>query len=287
MKKTIINLTAIYLLLLGLLGIILNIILFIELFIKPTNSPFHENLLILLMWLSITGWYIATGICLYKKHYWVRYSLLALSICSIIFGIITCFVLSTTFNWFARLSTSKMIILAMIIIFLFFLPIIKIIIFTRKPIKELFINTNEMNIRPLGISFLAIFFFIGGLIGIYSAIYPSCRFILIIGYQVSGWNLKLYLLITAFITIYIAFGFWKMQRIAWFLFITLSCYDIINGLFNFLTFRSEVYLQMCPSIQNFNPVLSKLIFLVNPIFTTIALIYIISKKSIFSKEKPI
>ncbi len=298
MKKFFLILTAIYLLLLAFLGIITCIVSFIGLHAKPDSLPSgFSPLYLLIFYLPFIGWLIATGIGLLLKKIWARYSILAMSGFAIFMGIIFCLV----FNFMPLPETAnesvtviiKAVFTGLSAIFLIGLPIVYLVFFTRPSIKELFTSKEYESkpklARPVGISFLAILYLIGAVFSIVYAIFPIYPALpLFGGVLVSGWFLLIYQLVIGLLGRYVAYGFWKMQKTAWFCFIALCSYGIIAGLINTFTLNAEVFEKFMPQNYSYsiNPVLIKIGSITGVILAIVFIIYVISKKALFLKATP-
>ncbi len=131
MKKFFIGLTGVYLLFLALIGILFGAINSLNLNSNPTLST-NERVQLLLMWLPLIGLLIATGIGLFRKKNWARYSIMVMSGFAIFMGFFGCLGFS-----FLPLPASeevpveliKLIIVTIFFLFLIVFPVIYLIFF--------------------------------------------------------------------------------------------------------------------------------------------------------------
>jgi hypothetical protein len=157
---------------------------------------------------------------------------------AIFIGLIFCLVVSLMpLLGNANVNSSFMIVfLGLISIFLIILPVIYLVFFTRPSVKELFSTTkldSGSSNRPLGISILANFYLISGITSLLTAVFPMYQSLPVCGgIFISGIYLKVYLFIVSFITLYLGYGFWKLQKAAWVTFIIFNCYGLIIGVIN-------------------------------------------------------
>lgn len=160
MKKFFLISTAIYLLLLALLGILSSLMSYFGLNARPEASLANFSpLYLLLIGLPFIGWLIATGVGLLLKKNWARYSILVMSGFAFLMGVIFCFVFifmpaSNAMNGVVT-WVIKTVFVILSIIFLIILPIIYCIFFTRQSVKDLFLineGTQSGLPRPVGIS---------------------------------------------------------------------------------------------------------------------------------------
>ena len=295
MKKFFLVLTAIYLLILALLGVILCIIGYIGMNARPESIPTNFNPLFLLaIYLPFIGWLLATGIGLLLKRHWARYSIMVMSGFAIFMGLIFCLVVSLMpLPGNANVNSSfKIVFLGLISIFLITLPVIYLVFFTRQSVKELFrtkkSDSGSSN-RPLGISILAIYYLISGITSLLTTLFPMYHALPICGgILLSGIYLKLYMFIVSFITLYLAYGFWKLQKAAWVTFIIFNCYGLIIGVINFFTFDLKVLNKMMPASYpesfSLNPVFFRTMAAIGLIVSFGLMCYVFSKKGLFFKD---
>lgn len=295
MKKIFLVLTAIYLLFLAVLGAILCIIGYIGMNARPELIPANFNLLSLLAsYLPFISWLLATGIGLLLKRHWARYSIMVMSGFAIFIGLIFCLVVSLMplpGNANANLIF-KTVFLGLTSIFLIILPVIYLVFFTRQSVKELFrtkkLDSGSLN-RPLGISILAIFYSISGITSLLTTLFPMYQSLpLCGGIMLSGIYLNVYMFIVSLITLYLAYGFWKLQKAAWVTYIIFGCYGLIIGVINFFTFDLKVLNKMMPASYtggfNLNPVFFRTIAALTLIISFGLMFYVFSKKGSFFKD---
>ena len=298
MKKFFLVLTAIYLLFLALLVSILCILGYIGMNARPESLPVNFNPLFLLaIYLPFIGWLLATGIGLLLKRHWARYSIMVMSGFAIFIGLIFCLVVSLMplpEDANANLIF-KTVFLGLISIFLIILPVIYLVFFTRPSVKELFSTTkldSGGSNRPVGISILAIYYLISGITSLLTAVFPMYQSLPVCGgIFISGIYLRAYMFIVSFITIYLAYGFWKLQKAAWVTFIIFNCYGLIIGVINFFTFDLKVLNKMMPASNtesiSLNPVFFRAMAALGLIVSVGLMVYVFSKKGLFFKDNSI
>ena len=295
MKKFFLVLTAIYLLFLALLVSILCILGYIGMNARPESLPVNFNPLFLLaIYLPFIGWLLATGIGLLLKRHWARYSIMVMSGFAIFIGLIFCLVVSLMplpEDANANLIF-KTVFLGLISIFLIILPVIYLVFFTRPSVKELFSTTkldSGGSNRPVGISILAIYYLISGITSLLMTLFPMYQSLPFCGgIFISGIYLKVYLFIVSFITLYLGYGFWKLQKAAWVTFIIFNCYGLIIGVINFFTFDLKVLNKMMPASYpeslSLNPVFFRAMAALGLIVSVGLMVYVFSKKGLFFKD---
>ena len=289
MKKFFLILTAIYLLLLALLGSLLCIVGFIGMNAGPQSIPADINpLFIFAIYVPFIGWLLATGIGLLLKRHWARYSIMVMSGFAIFMGIILCLVVSLL----PLPGNAGAIFLGLIAIFLIILPVVYLIFFTRPSVKELFSTTkldSGGSNRPVGISILAIYYLISGIASLLTTLFPMYQSLpLCGGIILSGIYLRLYMFIVSFITIYLGYGFWKLQKAAWVTFIIFNCYGLIIGVINFFTFDLKVLNKMMPASYpesfSLNPVFFRTMAAFGLIVSVGLMVYVFFKKGLLFRD---
>lgn len=92
----------------------------------------------------------------------------------------------------------------------------------------------------------------------------------------------------SFITLYLAYGFWKLQKAAWVTFFILNCYGLILGVINFFTFDLKVLNKMMPADYpesfGLNPVFFRAMAVLGLILSVGLMVYVFSKKGLFFKD---
>jgi hypothetical protein len=298
MKKFFLVLTAIYLLFLALLGSILCIVGFIGLNAGIESIPADFNpLFIFATYIPFIGWLLATGIGLLLKRHWARYSIMVMSGLAIFMGIIFCLIFSLVplpENATENLIF-KTIFLGSTSIFLIILPVVYLFFFTRQSVKELFGTTKSASrnsTRPRGISVLAIFYLISGMTSLMTTLFPMYQSLpLCGGIILSGIYLRLYMFIVSLITLYLAYGFWKLQKAAWITYIIFNGFGLIIGLINIFTFDQKVLSEMMPANYpesfSLNSAFYKTIATLGLIVSVALMAYVYSKKESFLKKNSI
>lgn len=296
MKKIFIVITGLYLLFLTLIGILIVILSFFN--INPqTVFSTNERIQLLIVWIPLIGWLITTGIGLFLKKNWARYSILVMSVFAISMGLIGCLgvhLLSLTELSLDELTVPiiRIFILVPSLLFLIILPIIYLIFFNKRSVKEIFEKDSSAVSylkRPLGISILAFSSLFNVINMISLAFFPTVNIFPLFGFLLSGIAITIHNLIRAMSSIYIAYGFWKLKKTAWFAAIILSCVNILSGVLNFIFINVNNYYQMTSRnnvYPSFSSALLKYGFLYGSVIASVVLIYIISRKSAFFTDKP-
>jgi hypothetical protein len=258
----------------------------------PESIPADFNpLFIFAVYIPFIGWLLATGIGLLLKRHWARYSIMVMSGFAIFMGIIFCLVFSLAplpENANANMII-KTVLLGLTSIFLIILPVVYLVFFTRQSVKELFGTTksdSRSSNRPRGISVLSIIFLISGITSLMTTFFPMYQSLpLCGGIILSGIYLRGYMFIVSFITLYLAYGFWKLQKAAWVTFIIFYCYGLIIGIINFFTLDLKVLSEMMPADYpesfGLNPVFYKTIAALGLIVSVVLMAYVYSKKESF------
>ncbi len=294
MKKFFIVSTGIYFLFLALIGILIAILINFD----PKESfSINERIQVAVIWIPLIGWLIPTGIGLFLKKNWARYSIMVMSGFAILIGLISC--LRFCFLPSPQIPAEgtpvqliKLVIVISLFLFLIILPIIYLIFFNRRVVKEIFENENSMVSslkRPLGISVLAILSLYNVIIMIGLTLFPTHPVFPFFGFLISGITITIHNLILAILNFYIAYGFWKLKQPAWLAAIVLNGTNIFSGGLNFFLINVNDYHRMISpnsSQTTFYSALTKYIFLFGSVISIVVLIYIISRKSAFLKDKP-
>jgi hypothetical protein len=296
MKKFFLILTAIYLLILALLGTVLCVTGYMGMNARPETIPANFNpLFLLVIYAPFIGWLLVTGIGLFLKKHWARYSILVMSGFAVFIGVIFCLVfglMPLPGNPNTNL-TIKTVAVGVSIAFLIILPVIYLVFFTRQSVKDLFgtkrPDPGKAN-RPVGLSVLAIILLISGIFSLLTALFPMYPSLPLCGtILLSGIYLRLYMLIVGIAVLYVAYGFWKLQKAAWITFIIFSCYGIIVGIINLFTFDSEILNTMMPAGYTagfgFSAVYFKITIAISLVLNLVVLFYVVFKKRVFFKPQ--
>lgn len=305
MKKFFLIATAVYLLLLSIVGILTYIINFVGLKNNSMSPGLNSVYIMTVIWIPLIIWLIVTGIGLLKTKNWARYSILAMSVIAILSGIIITIILA--FSLFSSYTSSFMlfslaiILLAFIptLIFLIILPIIYLIFFTRRSVKELFISVEQMpvegqtefkeqltveSIRPVGISILSVLSVIGGitiLLSIFSSTTPK---VLVCGVLITGISIKIYQVLTAIISFYIGYGFWKLQKPAWIISVIYYGFSVLSSIISTFCINEDLIKETMPQASLYSSSalsMFRVFTIFGAVISIVFLIYIIVKKRIF------
>ena len=292
MKKFFIILTGIYLLFLALIGILIVILSFMN-FNSNIVLSTNERIQVAIVWIPLSGWLSATGIGLFLKKNWARYSIMVMSGLAIFMGLIGC--LGFCFMSFPEISAEgtpvqliRLIILVPLFLFLIILPSIYLIFFNKRSVKEIFEAASSLK-RPLGISVLAILSLFNVINMISLTLFPTIPIFPFFGFLISGTAITIHNLILAMVNFYIAYGFWKLKQPAWITAIVLGCMNILSGVFNFFLINVDDYCRLLfpnGAEPYFISAWTKYGFLFGSVISTVVLIYLISRRLAFLKDKP-
>lgn len=297
MKKFFLIATGIYLLVLSLIGLLVGAISFWMLQTQVEVLSSNMNPWVFLAyWVPLIIWLAASGIGLFRKRNWARYSILTISGFAIFMGTIFCIIFgmmrlpetevaSDIFN-----LTFKVVFLGLTVLFLIVLPIIYFIFFTRPSVKGMFQTRmqgqSQIDLeRPVGISILAIFYLLSGILDLVLMVFPMVKNMSFLGIVISGWWLRIYQFVIAVLSSYIGYGFWRLKKAAWVAFLVLCSFATVNGVVNMFISDTGFFQRMNQegSTYSFNPIIfyitAGLVMAVN----IGLLIYVISKRTVFSK----
>ncbi|MFA5272358.1 MAG: hypothetical protein WC412_08520 [Candidatus Omnitrophota bacterium] len=299
MEKLIINVAGGYVLTVG--GFILAAMIFGFLTSNQLMSLLNKSLsfciatFVYLLLLVI--WPILTGFGLIFRRNWSRYSLFAMSVFTIFIGISSSvsliFFPQYVYNVQVKAGGYITETLFSIINTIFFIgiPIYFIIFFNKKIVKTTFGARRPEAIersRPFGITFIAVITFFTA---IFSAIFifvpMSPKYPLIENIPLPELWEKIYFSLIVLINLYISVGFLKMKKGAWNAFIIFYIISIIIGTVSSFAVTKMTFFEIVPSIQNsyrdMPTILYKLFGAMGFILPMSLLIYVISKKRLFSK----
>ena len=297
MKKVFIVLTGVYLLILGCFLILSVGMLFLSSRFSSAQFPPNFNpLLIVFIYLPFIAWLFATGIALFLYKNWARISLLVMSGLAIFAGL--CMALVVTLmpmpdTGSGSSSVAKVILLICTAIFTIALPIVYFIFFTRKSVVELFKDpmqpVSELK-RPVGISILAILSLFGVMMTIVNIFFNYNKGIPIFGsFFLTGWGLQLYFGVMAVINLFIAYGLWKLLKAAWYTYMGLMAFGIINCFISFFTYNEELLLKMTMttgSPQMVPLMFFKIILGISVIFIAFIMFYLYTQRVWFKVGGP-
>lgn len=293
MKKFFVVITGIYLLLLALLSGALGVSGFLvppEVQEAQSASP----LTVFCVFMPVMVWLAATGVGLFMRKNWARLSLLVMSGLALFSGVTSMAAIALmpfpdTGLDADAVGAIKAIIVGVMGFFLVVLPVTYGIFFTRKSVKTLFGNPDEnqsKSKRPVGITILALFTVVGAVGSVASLFTSGASGIPFFGLTLTGTAMKGYMLFIAYINLYLAYGYWKLQKQAWIAGVAIYVFGIVHTLFNVLFMKLEDFLAVMP-LQDpayvMNPIFFKGMMLTSMVAAAGMLGYLILKKPVFHR----
>lgn len=237
-------------------------------------------------------WLILTGIGIMLRKNWARYSLFTMSCFAIFIGLFMYLVAFLQRIAFPG-NISNLIFYAIPTIFLIAIPIYFLIFFSRKSVKELFVSKEQglkKSPRPLGIKLISILMFIAAISLFVQVFFQPYQKLPMFGVIfLSGISLKIYLLVSAVISFYIAFGLFRLQKGGWIAYVIYSIFCVLLGLVNTFTISEAALLEMMPElkegIHKMPLMFYKISGLLGLLISIIFLVYVISKKKLFFRTE--
>lgn len=293
MKKILIIISGIYITVVGFLVGIAMFLPFLMMWRKSYSLPKNFQAPLLLFTFIPSGatflLVFLTGIGIILRKIWSRYLLFVLSYLALFVGIssLTVFVLTSLVSDDSLIS--KIFVFTPMVVFLIVIPLFFIIFFSMKSTAKLFLDNSSgtrLKKRPMGITLLAVFEFIGFVSHLILAIKPSLvPSMPILGLEVYNiYALKSYYIIMTIVSVFVAFNLLRLRKSGWITFILLKGFLIINGLITILVFDQDM-LNKAILVANKNFVYSLAMFrtfgLLGILFQAIILWYVFSKKKIF------
>lgn len=297
MEKTIIRLSGIYVL---CVGIVISITMTLGLLSRGNfakNLPFLGAIIVYLLFLVL--WPMATGLGIIFKKNWARYSIFVMSVFAIFIGISSAvsliFIPQSVYEAQTKPANYIPEFFISVANFIFFIciPMYYMIFFNKGKVKAIFgvikpkITNNK---RPLGITLISLLAFFTALfsaIFIFVPVYPKSP--LIGGLFISGIGEKIYFLSVSIINLYISIGFLRMRKNAWVTYIVFYIVSIIIGIVNSFTASKMTFFEIVPSIQSSYYEMPNILFkfsgVIGLILPTFILMYVVSKKRLFTAHK--
>ena len=297
MEKTLIRLSGIYVL---CVGVIVAITMALGLLARGNltkNPPFLGAIIVYSLFLVL--WPIATGLGITFKKNWARYSVIVMSVFAIFIGISSAvsliFIPQSVYDAQTKPANYIPEFFISVANFIFFIciPMYFMIFFNKGAVKTIFGATKPQitnKKRPLGITLISILTFFTALfsaIFIFAPIHPKSP--LIGGLFLSGIGEKIYFLLVSVINLYISIGFLRMRKSAWTAYIVFYIVSIIIGIVNSFTASKMTFFEIVPSIQGsyheMPNILYKFSGVIGLILPTFLLMYVVSKKRLFAANK--
>lgn len=288
MKKTIVVLTGIYMLSLSCFLILIEFVSSINIIKHARISGTHHYLLVIvLIILPFIVCSSVTGIGLLMFRNWSRYFLSVLSLLAIILGgLFSALFVSIPFHAIVNptvVMITRVLLVLISLFFLIILPLFHLVFFSRKTVSELF-NASLLAIKhPLGITVLAILAFTEGLLYVFLVFGKTSHPVPIFGFIfISGWTLRIYRLVVTMIKVYIAYGFWKLRKSAWVMWVGIGLYSIINSVFIIFAMNDKILYRMNPTRTHFlSSEMMKFLYGYGALFVLVILIFVIRKHGLF------
>ncbi len=289
MRKFFVILSGVYITILGIF-IISTFSISIFLHLNKFKDRLPTAITGIFIFVMLGLWAVLTGIGIICKKNWARYSLFAMSFFTIFIGLI-CYLATFIPRAAVPDNTSELIFFAIPAVFLIAIPIYFLVFFNRRSIKELFVSKEQelkRSPRPLGITLIAILMFIAatGLL-VHSFFPPYQKLPIFAVIFLSGISLKIYLLISAVINFYIAFGLFRLQKGGWIAYVIYSIFCALLGLVNTFTISEAALLEMMPKMKEtayqIPMIFYKISGIVGLLISLLLLAYVILKKRLFFK----
>jgi hypothetical protein len=302
MKEILVKASGVYTVSVGVVAILLSIYkMMSSQAIAYEISRDKATLLAAAIYIIALGlWPIFTGIGILMRKNWARYSLFVMSIFSLFIGLsslLPIIFLPQSLNQTHKDSSLlfELFILVVNFVFLIIIPVIFLIFFNRKKIKSLF-KVKEViarkNFRPLGVSIMAVVAFFTGIsftIFLFAPSYARAPLTFIGNLFLLGKLERIYFLVVAFLSFYIAFGLFKMKKSAWIVCIIFIFLSIIIGITNTFVIPKGAFLENLPRIHDSYAQIPQVLYSLSSfivILVPIALLfYLFSKRRIFIEPK--
>lgn len=150
---------------------------------------------------------------------------------------------------------------------------------------------ENRSLRPFRITLIAILAFMGAIssgFSVFSPTYPIIPFAN--GMFFFGKYARIYVAVLALINLYIAIGFFRLQKTAWFIYVIFSAISIVIGLFIVFTVSDAILFDTMFQVQKSQSAQIPLFFykffgFMAMLIYVFFLIYVISKKDLFFKNK--
>ena len=265
---------------------------------QPNQNPALLGAVIVYLVLLVL-WPMVTGLGIVFRRKWARYSIFVMAVFAIFIGISSAvaliFIPQSVYDSQGRPNSYIPEFFLSVANFIFFIciPIFFMIFFNKGKVKAIFGVTKPQitsRKRPLGITLIAIltlFTAFFSAIFIFMPTHPKSP--LIGGLFLSGVGEKIYFLTVTLINLYIFTGFLRMKKGAWVAYLAFYIASIIIGIVNTFTAKKMTFFEIVPSIQgSYNEIpniiykFSEVIALILPTFI---LMYVVSKKRLFTTEK--
>jgi len=297
MEKTFIKLAGIYT---SCIGVIIFVVMLFGLLASGNltkNPPLLEAVTVYLLFLVL--WPVVTGLGIIFRKNWARYSIIVMSVFAIFIGISSAvalmFIPQSVYEAGGRPASYIPEFFISVANFIFFIciPISFMIFFNKGKVKAIFGVTKPQitnRKRPLGITLLSIVAFFTAVVSaifIFVPIYPKSP--LIGGVLLSGVGEKIYFLVVSVINLYISIGFLRLRKNAWTTYIAFYIASIIVGIVNTFTASKMTFFEIVPSIQGSYTEMPNILYkfsgVIGLILPTFLLMYVVSKKRLFSTNR--
>lgn len=292
MKKLIITASGIYIVIIGIFTatLLAGSLFFLDeytLNLPMQCSPFF----LVIAYLPLTLWLLSTGIGIIVKKNWARLSLLVMAVFALFIGLvftITSSLLPLPNRAVIPNNALRTVFLFMIAFFLILVPIIFLIFFTRKSVKEFFIS-NEDTLgkakRPFGVILVIVVTFLITLFSIFYALFPYQKVAISNNMLLSGKVLQIYSWSIALLTSCIVIGLLRMQKWAWITCIVYNALSAAITILNIFTLSDETLLEIMPQInegpQEISLVSYRIYEVIGVVISIIIVMYILSKRKFF------
>ena len=300
MKRFLVGLSGVYLILCGLfIAASIALLFFLKSAYPQASAQGYGLNFILLFGLPMVIWLIVTGIGICFRKNWARYSLFVLSGLSIFMTLPSIIFIPLTWLLFPGLMHKDALFFLIIMLCVqavigIVIPVLLLVLFTRKGVKEMFIapgTERKISPVPLGVKIIAVLAIIGAFSTVLTVFLPMAFNIKILGdIYLKGIYLKGYMVAVAALNLLIAAGLFRLKRWAWWTYVIFTVVSIIIGTMNSLMIDEASLKRMMP--ENFpaeTPMLPilfyKVIGLMSLTIPAIFLSYMFYKRDIFLKKE--
>jgi|GEM_PF-1945399 len=297
MEKKFIRFSGIYVLCLGVIVLITMLFGLRGAGDLTKNPTLLGAVIVYLVFLVL--WPLVTGLGIVFRRNWARYSIFVMAVFAIFIGISSAvaliFIPQSVYDAQGRPTSYIPEFFLSVANFIFFIciPIFFMIFFNKGKVKAIFGATKPQitsRKRPLGITLIAILTFFTAFfsaIFIFMPAHPKSP--LIGGLFLSGVGEKIYFLTVTLINLYIFVGFLRMKKDAWVAYIAFYIASIIIGIVNTFTATKMTFFEIVPSIQGSYDEIPNIIYkfsgVIALILPTFILMYVVSKKRLFTADK--
>ncbi len=287
MKKILLNISGLYLVLLGCLFASAFILFMIS---RGTFDGLRPAFYLLMI--GIPVYLIATGNGILAKKCWARSSLIISSTLTLLSGLV---LFATVL--FARLPimltafVPQFFILGFLLVFMILIPASFIYFFQRASVRtEIFkmaLPTTVPQRRPVGCLLIAVFWAFNAAATALLLLNTSIEKAPFIGsVTLSGWSLLIYFLILTAVFLYNSLSLLRMLPSAWWTNIMTSVFIISTGMLNVLFITENVFRELTRgSMINISLFEYKAVSLLSLLIPVVIIIYLIRKKDLFISSK--